>query len=77
MKLHDVFRNYTDKCGLFEDKLVASSEANVNVTTEWVQLPPMTVIRIAIVALDTEDPRLRLLRSSCTSVTPANKTSYH
>jgi len=38
LKLHDAFRNYTDKCGLFEDKLVASSEANVNVATEWVAI---------------------------------------
>lgn len=55
MKLCDVFRNYTYKCGFFKDKLAAPSEANMNVATEWVQLPQMTVIRIAIVTLDTED----------------------
>lgn len=69
-KLCDMFHNYIYKCGLFQDKLAASSEGNVDVATERVQLPQMTVIRIAIVALDTEDPRLRLLRPPCTSVTP-------
>lgn len=58
-----MFRNYIYKCELFEGKLAASGEANVDVATEGVQLPQMTVIRIAIVTLDTEDPRPRLLSS--------------
>jgi len=53
MKLCDVFCNYMYKCELFKDKLVASSKTNVNVATESVQSPQMTVIRIAN-AFDTE-----------------------